>query len=180
MAANQQTIEVTPPDLTGPVAERSVNVEADKVDVVVSGAEQPRARVEPALPRPDGKPLAQLADRICEGDANAVSELIVSAGKLYEGINYERDHQRVQDNYVVMTAAFERIGQAAGKSPAAMSALEECARIGNACERLRHQCMGTAAAAGNTQALDMLLHYDQFGILYSSAVALVQAGLGGQ
>ena len=135
----------------------------------------PNAEAEPVLPRPDGKPLLELADRICQGDTKAVIELIDATSKLYRGVNFQRDTRRVQDNFVVMTAAFQRIGEAAGQSSApAMAALKQCAASGTHTSGFATNALGTAAAAGNTEALNMLLHYDQFGILLSSAVGALR------
>lgn len=144
--------------------------------VAVESVDPPAADAEPPLPRPDGKPLLQLADRICQGDTNAVAELIAATDKLYEGINFQRDTRRVMDNLVVVTAAFDIIAQQAGQSnPAAMAALQQCVASPTHVRGFAPYALGKAAAAGNTEALDMLLHYDQFGILESSAVgALVK------
>ncbi len=79
------------------------------------------------------------------------------------------------NNLHVMGAAFDRIGEAAGRSnPSAMAALKQCAGSGTHVSGFAANALGTAAAGGNTEALEMLLQYDLFGILESSAVGALR------
>lgn len=140
----------------------------------------PERRVAPPLP--DRKVFVELGDRICQGDEKALPELIKAADDLYQGIDFQRDSKRVMDNLTLMRAAFDPIGQEAGRSnPAAMAALQRCVAPGtHRLSGFATDALGVAATAGNTEALDMLLHYDQFAIPQSSAVgALAQSASGG-
>jgi hypothetical protein len=126
-------------------------------------------REEPAPP--DTKPMVALADRVCRGEENAVYELMGVADELYKNIDFQNDPKRVQANFVMMTAAYERIGQEAGKPNLnAMAALQQSVAEGKHVTGFATNALGTAAALGNDKALDMLLHHNEYGILKSSAV----------
>ena len=113
---------------------------------------------------------------ICEGKQEAVDQLIKAVQELYRGIDYSKEKQRVQDNYVLVNAAFDILGEQAGKgNPNAMDALKRMAGLDHVRGYSVH-ALGGAAAGGNLEALEMLLDYKQRGFLLSStAIALAQA-----
>src|SRR5204863_9170139 len=86
---------------------------------------------------------------------------------------------RVLLNLFKMRAAFDLLGEEAGKGNGkAMGTLKRCLR-----ERGTHfhlaafapDALGIAAAAGQEEALDILLHYNEWDILDSTAVFALEA-----
>jgi len=120
---------------------------------------------------PTKEEMQALGRRIAGGDAAAFDELASTAQKLYGEIrDYQKEHARVMVLLFRMKAAFDVLGQEAGKgNDVALQALEKCLTQGGRLKSFAPDALGIAAAAGNKEALDILLHYDNRGILESSA-----------
>ncbi|MHA3774810.1 hypothetical protein ACXR0O_25095 [Verrucomicrobiota bacterium sgz303538] len=114
--------------------------------------------------------MRSLAAQIASGDKAALNRLETIASELYRDIDYQKDSKRVQSNLMLMLAAFNRLGEDAGKgNEYAFDALKYALGAKN----LRSHApsaLGIAAAAGHPQAMEMLLDHDRYGILHSSAV----------
>ena len=80
----------------------------------------------PAIPKaPAREAMRDMAQRIAAGDDGAFDELVLAADALYKGIDYQTDHSRMVSNLIRMHAAFDVLGQEAGKgNEAAFRALE--------------------------------------------------------
>ncbi|HEY0549677.1 MAG TPA: tetratricopeptide repeat protein, partial [Verrucomicrobiae bacterium] len=150
----------------------------------VSDADERAARFSAAAPAttelataviPTSNTMRLLATRICEGDDAAFGELRRVAGELYRNINYTREQGRVSSNLFLMRAAFRELGEQAGRSNSqAMAALQSAAFARDLTAHVS-DALGLAAAAGNEQALDMLLHHQDWNMLQSSAVFALRA-----
>lgn len=84
-------------------------------------------------------------------------------------------------NLIRMDAAFNLLGDEAGKgNEAAFQALKKSMSAGGL-SSFAPDALGMAAARGNTNALDILVHYQESGILESTAISAlakpVEAGL---
>ena len=119
----------------------------------------------------DMETLGRLA---ADGSLAAVDELDKTANTIYNNIDYTKDHDRVQANLTLMRAAFSPIAEKAGNgSLPAMEAL----KYANGKKRLRSfttDAFGIAAGMGNKEALSILLHYKENGLLFSSVVFALQ------
>jgi hypothetical protein len=137
---------------------------------------------EPATPKPASpEAMRAIAQRIAAGDEGAFDELVRAANTLYQGINYQTDHSRIMSNLTRMHAAFNVLGQEAGKgNAAAFQALKKSMSVGPL-DSFAPDALGMAAAGGNKEALDILVRYKESGMLESTAIfALakpVEAGL---
>ncbi|MBI5688277.1 MAG: hypothetical protein HZC54_24660 [Verrucomicrobia bacterium] len=137
--------------------------------------------VKPNLPAPDPtvdaakQTMRELATRIVGGDPKAFDELLDTATKLYRSIDYAKERDRVISNLALMRAAYDILGEQAGKDNArAFEALKQS--LGRRpLSSFAPDALGIAAALGHAEALQILLHHDQHGILKSSAVFALQA-----
>ena len=149
------------PATTAPSSSRPVGVQAPSVQ-----AETPQTGPS----TPTASQMRALGERAAKGDETALGEIEAIRETIYQDIDYERDHDRAVSNLKLMRGAFDVLGEEAGKNSAkALQAL----KIALATEGLSSfapDALGTAAAAGNQEALDMLLHHDQWGILLSTTV----------
>jgi ankyrin repeat protein len=130
---------------------------------------------------PTKEAMRAIARRMADGNAAAFDELANAAGDLYRGIDYRKDQARLSLNFDRMKAAFNVLGEEAGKgNDKAFQALKKSLGV-HALNSFAPDALGTAAAAGHQEALDILLHYDKWGILESSAnlalIAPAQANL---
>jgi hypothetical protein len=125
-----------------------------------------------AKPGPTKESIRAIAKRIAQGDDAAYDELTEAARELYRGINFQKEPARIRLNLFKMKAAFDVLGEEAGKGNAkAMEALKRCLRDrGSHLGSFAPDALGIAAAAGQEEALDILLHYKEWGILDSTAV----------
>ncbi|HEY1664020.1 MAG TPA: hypothetical protein VGI03_16495 [Verrucomicrobiae bacterium] len=110
--------------------------------------------------------MQALGRRVADGDPAAFDELANTAQKLYGEIkNYQKEHARVMVLLGRMMAAFNVIGEEAGNgNDKALQVLEKCLTQRGHLKSFAPEALGTAAASGNKQALDILLHYDHWGI----------------
>ncbi len=127
---------------------------------------------------PPGTPgyMKKRALDICEGNQEAVDQLIKIVQEIYRGIDYSKEKKRNNDNYVLVKAAFGMLGEQAGKGNSnAMNALKRMAGV-DVVRGFSVDALGTAAADGNLEALEMLLDYKQHGFpLSSTVIAMAQA-----
>jgi len=124
---------------------------------------------------PTTNTMRSLATRICEGDEAAGGELRLIAAELYRNINYTTEQDRVLSNLSLMRAAFRELGEQAGRSNAPAMAALQSAAFDRQLKAHVSGALGIAAAAGNEQALDMLLHHQDWNMLQSSAVFALRA-----
>jgi hypothetical protein len=117
-----------------------------------------------------------MAQRICDGDANALDDLARASGDLHRGVDGRTPQARRLLGAGRMTAAFDILGDAAGKgNDSAFQALKKCLTEKTGLKGLAPGALGKAAAAGNTEALDILLNYHQWTTLENSACFALQA-----
>ncbi|MGD0899700.1 MAG: protein kinase, partial [Thermoguttaceae bacterium] len=153
-----------------------------RTDVQVVVPDAPAAAVESAIPemekgrspQPTVAAMRALAERIVNGDQAAFDVLRDTAAELYRDIDYRKEEGRVSSNLVLMRAAFNLLGEQAGKgNQKAFEALKRS--LGTLHLRsFAPDALGIAAAAGHAESLEMLLHHDKWGILLSSAVFALQ------
>jgi len=126
---------------------------------------------------PPKETMRGIATRIAEGDERAYDELAAVAREMYHGIDYRREAERVRLNLFKMKAAFDVLGEEAGKgNDKAMGALKRCLREHNShLASFAPDALGIAAAAGRGEALDILIQHDEWGILESSAIFALSA-----
>lgn len=106
--------------------------------------------------------MKALGQKAAGGDLAAVDALAAQHEKLYAGIDYYRDREKVRQNAQRMRAAFEILGKAAGTDPQAYRALQY-AQGKPSLRPFTAQAYGQAAAGGNAEALRALLHYQESG-----------------
>jgi hypothetical protein len=128
---------------------------------------------------PTRESMRSVAKRIAAGDGAAYEELSGAARELYRGIDYQKEAARLRMNLFKMKAAFDVLGEEAGKGNSkAMATLKRCLHDPGSRSHLSSfapDALGIAAAAGQEEALDVLLHYDEWGILESSAIFAMAA-----
>jgi hypothetical protein len=136
--------------------------------------------VKPASPASDAsldaakQAMRDLAARIAGGDEVALDELRDAAKKLYQDIDHEKERRRVMSNLSLMRAAYDILGEQAGKGNAkALEALKRSLRV-RPLSSFAPDALGIAAAYGHAEVLDILLHHDKHDILKSSAVFALQ------
>jgi hypothetical protein len=133
-----------------------------------------RSSLADATPRAAGKYgpafMRAVAAQIAAGDQSALTRLEEISAELYQDIDYHKEKERLSSNLVLMTAAFDVLGKKAGAgSLAAFEALRQSLGMRHL-RSFAPDGLATAAAAGHAEALDILLHYEEHGILLSSAV----------
>ena len=112
-----------------------------------------------------------IAKRIAEGDESAFDELASTSEKLYGEIkDFQKERARVMVLLFPMKAAFDVRGEEAGNgNEKALQALKNWLGLRSHLQAFAPDAIGIAAAVGNQEALEILLHYDKWGILESSA-----------
>jgi ankyrin repeat protein len=120
---------------------------------------------------PTKEEMRALAKRIADGDDAAFDELANTSQKLYAEIkDYQKEHARVMVLLFRMHAAFDLLGEEAGKgNEKAFQALKKCLGQKSRFQAFAPDALGIAAAGGNKEALDILIHYEDWGMLESSA-----------
>lgn len=132
------------------------------------------AEIGKANTHPASEMMRELARRISNGDATAFEELQRITKELYRNINYEKDKERVMSNLARMHEAFDFLGEEAGKgNQPAFEALKRALRAPDLAS-FAPDALGIASAAGKSEALEILLKPDDWGILLSSAVFALQ------
>jgi hypothetical protein len=119
--------------------------------------------------------MRTLAIRIAEGDQAAFDELRSVAIELYRNINYANEPDRVRSNLSLMRAAFRELGEQAGRSNAPALAALQSAVFTPQLRSHATDALGIAAAAGNEEALNMLLLHQDWNMLLSSTVFALRA-----
>jgi hypothetical protein len=133
---------------------------------------QPQAPLKTYAVFPTKEAMRAIAQRIANGDETALDELKKTADNMYGDVHdYQKEHARVMMNLFRMKAAFDLLGEEAGKgNEAAFQALKKSLQI-RRLSSFAPDALGIAAAAGNKDALDILLHYEQWDILEPTAVS---------
>jgi hypothetical protein len=128
--------------------------------------------VPPEAAGPTKESMRAIAKRIAQGDDAAYDELTEAARELYRGIDFQKEEARMRLNMFKMKAASDVLGEEAGKGNAkAMEALKRCLRDHSSrLSSFAPDALGIAAAAGQEEALDILLRHKEWGILDSTAV----------
>jgi ankyrin repeat protein len=131
----------------------------------------PQVALKTYITPPTKEAMRTLAQRIADGDEAAFEELSNVTVELYRGIkDPQKEHARIMLNLFRMTAAFDLLGDEAGKgNENAFQALKKSLGT-NHLKSFAPDALGRAAAGGNKEALDILLHYEQWDILQSSAL----------
>jgi ankyrin repeat protein len=131
----------------------------------------PQAALKNYPTPPTKEAMRELAQRIVNGDVTALDQLKKTSDIMYSNIHdYEAEHARVMLNLGRMKVAFDVLGGEAGKgNNAAFQALTNSLKLGRL-KSFGPEALGVAAAAGNHEALDILLHYQQWDILESTAM----------
>jgi ankyrin repeat protein len=131
----------------------------------------PQAALKNYPTPPTKEAMRELARRITNGDPTALDELKKTCDVMYADIHdYQAEHARVMLNLFRMTAAFDLLGEEAGKgNDNAFQALKKSLGVGRL-SSFAPDALGIAAAAGNKDALDILLQYKQWNILDSTAI----------
>ena len=116
--------------------------------------------------------MERLGRHAAQGDTGAVDKIEDAYNQLYKNIDFQKEMDRARSNLVLMNAAFDKIAKAVkgddASDPAFQSLIYATGRPNLA--PFTTSAFGTAAAAGHQQALDVLLHYKEHGLLLSSAV----------
>ncbi len=131
----------------------------------------PQAALKNYSTPPTKEAMRELARRIINGAPTALDELKKTCDVMYADIHdYQAEHARVMLNLFRMTAAFDLLGEEAGKgNDNAFQALKKSLSVGRL-SSFAPDALGIAAAAENKDALDILLQYKQWDILESSAL----------
>jgi ankyrin repeat protein len=149
------------------------------IAALIHNAEAQAAQAPPRAysPVPSPDEMRALAACIAEGDDLAFKKLNSTADRLYGEIkNYQDERDRVLLLLGRMHAAFDLLGEEAGKGNGrALQALKKCLDPNCRLQSFAPDALGIAAAAGNKEALDILIHYNDWGILQSSAVSALCA-----
>jgi ankyrin repeat protein len=126
---------------------------------------------------PTREAMRAIAQRLANGDEAAYNDLSAAAQALYQGINFQKEAARVRMNLFKMKAAFDLLGEEAGKgNKIAMEALKRSLRDrSNHLASFAPDALGMAAAAGQEEALDILLRYNEWDILESTTVFAMAA-----
>jgi hypothetical protein len=133
-------------------------------------AEAPAAFVIPTT-----NEMRELGARMASGNDAAFEEVRRISTELYRNINYTTENARVLTNLFLMRAALDELGVEVGKSNAiALAALKRSLSVRHMAPFVPY-ALGIAAAAGSEDAMEMLLHYSDWGILLSSAESGMRA-----
>jgi thiol-disulfide isomerase/thioredoxin len=123
-----------------------------------------------AIEKPTPEAMRALAKSICDGDKKAFDVLCATATELYRDIDIDNEPERNQNNYKLMRAAFDLLGQEAAKGKALAFDALKAALSQNTPHGFAVLGMGIAAAGGHKESLDILLRYDEHRISQLLAV----------
>jgi ankyrin repeat protein len=127
-------------------------------------------------PFPTREELCAMAQRICDGDANALDDLARASAEFYRGVDGRSPQARRLVGGRRMSAVSDILANAAAKgNDSAFQALKKCLMEKNSLKGLAPGALGKVAAAGNVEALDILLDYRQWTTLENSACFALQA-----
>lgn len=119
---------------------------------------------------PEKHHFAMLHELALEGNPDVLSVLMILRNKLYEGINYHKDRERVLKNGEIMRAFFTPLGQAAGGgNEKAFEVLIDASAYRLLRGFVADAC-GVGAALGSAKCLQVLLNHKEYDIYLSSAV----------
>ena len=137
-----------------------------------------QAGAAPDQAMPSRKEMRAMAERICAGDANSFDELAKTAQALYRGMDGRTPQAPRMLVWSRIGAAFDLLGDEAAKgNDHALQALKKCLEQKSGLNGAAPNALGKAAAAGNAEALDILVNYQKWEIdRLSSYFALQAAG----
>ena len=143
---------------------------SEQTNIVMLLLQAAPASVQGAPPDvPTHEEMRATAQRIADGDAAAFGELAAISNNLYHGIDYQKDRARLMLNYNRMMTAFSVLGeQAARGNDTAFQALKRALTV-RSLSSFAPNALGLAAAAGHQESLEILLHYEQWGIFPTAA-----------
>lgn len=123
-----------------------------------------KAKIVAVSVPPTRDAMRVIARRIAQGDATAFEDLRKTAEDLYRGIDCRKEHARILLNLDRMMAAYKLLGEEAGKgNDLAFQALKKSLGT-HMLHPFAASGLGIAAAGGQKEALEILLHNDQWGI----------------
>lgn len=120
---------------------------------------------------PEASTMRALGLRVCDGDFAALDELRAISDDMFEGVNATVQRDRALTNVILMRAALEPLGRAAGQGNTNALAALQSALFHKHLKVSTPYALGIAAAAGSEPAMDMLINYRDWNILLSTAVA---------
>ena len=116
----------------------------------------------------------KLQDEVLDGNLKAIDEIAKLKEKLYAGIDYKKDEERLKSNLKIIRATFMPIGEAAGEgSQAASDALIYALKI-RPLKGSATYALGAAAEKGHEPSLEILLNYKDHNLLLSSTVGAMR------
>ena len=158
---------VSPMDGATPLAWAEERAMDDIADMLRAATGTPKSN---GLQPTSREAMRNIAQRIAAGEPKAFDELVQATETLYRGIDFQTEHARIMSNLIRMHAAFNMLGEEAGKgNEAAFQALQKSMSAG-VLSNFAPDALGMAAAGGNTNALDILVHYQKAGLLESTAI----------
>jgi hypothetical protein len=112
--------------------------------------------------------MRAIARRICDGDPAALDDLAAKAQDMYRDFPKQQARRRL--NADRMIAAFDVLGEEAGKGNTnAFQALKTCLDRGGVLKGFAPRALGTAAAAGSEESLNLLLRFRDWHLLENEA-----------
>ncbi|MEN9362251.1 MAG: hypothetical protein RL095_3786 [Verrucomicrobiota bacterium] len=126
---------------------------ANTLDAPDTTVQTEPSTVAKAIEKPTAEAMRALAKSICDGDKKA-----------------DNEPERNQNNYKLMRAAFDLLGQEAAKGKALAFDALKAALSQNTPHGFAVLGMGIAAAGGHKESLDILLRYDEHRISQLLAV----------
>ena len=119
--------------------------------------------------------MIDLAKRIADGDPGAYGELMSLAEELYRGVNHRSNPSQYALVSDRMNTTVKLLGEEAGKgNENALQALKKLVKEPHFKDSVA-AALGPAAAAGNKDAIDILTHPEDRGIIPASADFALQA-----
>jgi ankyrin repeat protein len=122
-------------------------------------------------PLPTKEEMRALGQRIASGDDAAFGELTNTMNRLYREI---KDYRIERGRSMVLNARFYEVTKVLGEEAAkgndnVVEALKKCLRPKTILSSYAPEALAVAAAAGNKEALDILIHYKDWDLLESEA-----------
>lgn len=124
---------------------------------------------------PSREDMRAIARRICDGDPAALDQLKAAAQEIYGGSSNSRQQARMRLNADRMNAAFNLLGEEAGKGNTnALQTLKTCLDHG-ILKGFACGALGIAAAAGSDESLSLLLRFRDWHLLENEAAFALAA-----
>lgn len=119
---------------------------------------------------PEEHHFSMLQELALDGEPDVLAVLMVLRDKLYKGINYRKDRERVRKNGEIMNMFFTPLGQAAGVGNDRVLEVLIRATEHRPLRGFVAKACGKGAALGSRECLEVLLNHEQYNIFLSSAV----------